>query len=110
MRQRGDSSPLAPLFSKLLIYQWESARSGTFGAAANCTRSLCTLSGIFPMSGSHQHRVRAEDCFRRSRQADDQESKAFFLSMAQLWLVLAHEHVRFERRAEDELNTGRVKM
>ena len=59
------------------------------------------------MQGPQDHRAKAEDCFRISRQADDEESKVFFLSMAQLWLVLAHEHVRVERRAEDELNTTR---
>jgi hypothetical protein len=59
------------------------------------------------MQGSQDHRAKAADCFRRSRQADDRESKAFFLSMAQLWLVLANEHVRVERRAENVLNTNR---
>lgn len=59
------------------------------------------------MTGSEHHRTKAADCFRKSRSAVDEESKAFFLSMAQLWLVLANEHVRFERRAESELNAGR---
>jgi hypothetical protein len=62
------------------------------------------------MSGLEDHRARAADCIRRSRRAHDQESRAFFLSMAQLWLALAHEHVRFERMAEYEINADRMKQ
>jgi hypothetical protein len=62
------------------------------------------------MSGLEDHRARAADCFHRSRQAHDEESRAFFLSMAQLWLALAHEHVRLERMAEGQINAGRLKQ
>jgi len=54
------------------------------------------------------HRAKAADCFRRSRLANDEQSRSFFLSLAQLWLALADEHVRTERRAQDELNAGRA--
>jgi hypothetical protein len=62
------------------------------------------------MAGFEDHRSRAADCVRRSHLARDEESKAFFLSMAQLWMALAHEHVRMERFAEGEINAGHVKQ
>jgi len=62
------------------------------------------------MSGQQEHRSKAADCFRRSRQAQDGETRAFFLSMAQLWLALAHEHVRCERMAESEINARHLKQ
>jgi hypothetical protein len=61
------------------------------------------------MSGFEAHKARAADCFRRSRQAHDEEAKAFFLSLAQLWVALAHEHVRMERVAEGAINADHVK-
>jgi hypothetical protein len=62
------------------------------------------------MSGQLEHRSKAADCFRRSRQAHDEETRAFFLSMAQLWLALAQEHVRSERMAESEINAAHLKQ
>jgi hypothetical protein len=62
------------------------------------------------MAGQQEHRSKAADCFRRSRQAADEETRAFFLSMAQLWLALAHEHVRSERMAESEINAAHLKQ
>jgi hypothetical protein len=62
------------------------------------------------MPGLEDHRTKAADCFRRSRQAQDEETRAFFLSMAQLWLVLAQEHVRLERMAEHEINAAHFKQ
>ena len=62
------------------------------------------------MAGIEEHRARAADCFQRSRQAHDDESRAFFLSMAQLWMALAQEHARVERMAEFEINANRMKQ
>jgi len=39
-----------------------------------------------------------------SREAVDEQSRALFLSLAQLWLALADEQIRLERFAEDQLN------
>lgn len=61
------------------------------------------------MSGLEEHRARAADCVRRSRQAHDEESRVFFLSMAQLWMALADERVRMERFAEGAINADHVK-
>jgi len=60
------------------------------------------------MSGFEDHRARAVDCVQRSRETQDEESRVFFLSMAQLWMALAHEHVRMERLAEYEINTDHM--
>jgi len=46
------------------------------------------------MSRASDHRAHAADCFRQSLEAGDPDTRKFYQSLAQMWLILADEQSR----------------